>query len=66
MAYAGQEAITDELLEILSKPARDHGLARAFCAILKAMTHPKFSPSYDRFSATFVFLFFCFGASKTG
>ncbi|MER3434555.1 MAG: alpha/beta hydrolase [Leptolyngbya sp. ERB_1_1] len=45
MAYAGQEAITDELLEILSKPARDHGSARAFCAILKAMTHPKFSPS---------------------
>lgn len=45
MAYAGQEAITDELLEILSKPARERGSARAFCAILRAMTHPKFSPS---------------------
>lgn len=45
LAYAGQEAITDELLEILSKPARERGSARAFCAILKAMTHPNFSPS---------------------
>ncbi|MGG6267835.1 MULTISPECIES: alpha/beta fold hydrolase [unclassified Leptolyngbya] len=45
MAYAGQEAITDELLEILSKPARERGSARAFCAILKAMTHPNFSPN---------------------
>lgn len=45
IAYAGQEAITDELLEILSKPARERDSARAFCAILKAMTHPKFSPS---------------------
>ncbi len=45
LAYAGQEAITDELLEILTKPARERGSARAFCAILKAMTHPKFSPN---------------------
>ncbi|MBE9009353.1 alpha/beta fold hydrolase [Pseudanabaenaceae cyanobacterium LEGE 13415] len=45
MAYAGKEAITDELLEILSKPARERGSARAFCGILKAMTHPKFSPN---------------------
>lgn len=45
LAYAGQEAVTDELLEILSKPAHERGSARAFCAILKAMTHPKFSPS---------------------
>ncbi|MBW4441927.1 MAG: alpha/beta fold hydrolase [Plectolyngbya sp. WJT66-NPBG17] len=45
LAYAGQEAITDELLEILAKPARERDSARAFCAILKAMTHPKFSPS---------------------
>lgn len=44
-AYAGKEAITDELLEILTKPARERDSARAFCAILKAMMHPKFSPS---------------------
>ncbi|MEP0917026.1 alpha/beta fold hydrolase [Leptolyngbya sp. DQ-M1] len=45
VAYAGKEAITDELLEILTKPARERDSARAFCAILKAMVHPKFSPS---------------------
>lgn len=44
LAYACKEAITDELLEILSAPARDLGSAGAFCAILKAMLSPKFSP----------------------
>lgn len=43
-AYACKEAITDELLEILTAPARDLGSAKAFCAILKAMLSPKFSP----------------------
>lgn len=45
LAYACKEAVTDELLEILTKPARSRDSARAFCAILKAMTHPKFSPN---------------------
>jgi pimeloyl-ACP methyl ester carboxylesterase len=45
LAYACKEAVTDELLEILTKPARERNSARAFCAILKAMTNPKFSPS---------------------
>ncbi|MCU0551740.1 MAG: alpha/beta fold hydrolase [Leptolyngbya sp. Prado105] len=45
LAYSGQEAVTDELLEILAKPAHERDSARAFCAILKAMTHPKFSPN---------------------
>ena len=44
LAYACKEAITDELLEILCAPARDLGSAQAFCAILKAMLSPKFSP----------------------
>ena len=44
LAYACKEAITDELLEILTAPARDFGSAKAFCAILKAMLSPKFSP----------------------
>ncbi|GAB4195890.1 MAG: hypothetical protein Fur006_42810 [Coleofasciculaceae cyanobacterium] len=44
LAYACKEAITDELLEILTAPARDLGSARAFCAILQAMLSPKFSP----------------------
>ena len=44
LAYACKEAITDELLEILTAPARDLGSAKAFCAILKAMLSPKFSP----------------------
>lgn len=45
LAYACEEAVTDELLEILMKPARERNSARAFCAILKAMTNPQFSPS---------------------
>mgnify|MGYP005840093223 CR=1 FL=1 len=44
LAYACKEAITDELLEILTAPARDLGSAKAFCAILKAMLSPSFSP----------------------
>jgi pimeloyl-ACP methyl ester carboxylesterase len=44
LAYACKEAITDELLEIISAPARELGSAKAFCAILKAMLSPKFSP----------------------
>jgi pimeloyl-ACP methyl ester carboxylesterase len=44
LAYACKEAITDELLEILTAPARDLGSATAFCAILKAMLSPRFSP----------------------
>ncbi len=44
MAYACKEAISDELLEIISAPARELGSATAFCAILRAMLSPKFSP----------------------
>jgi pimeloyl-ACP methyl ester carboxylesterase len=45
IAYANAEAITEELVEILSTPALDRGAARAFCTILKAMTGSKFGPS---------------------
>ncbi|MBD2101279.1 alpha/beta fold hydrolase [Leptolyngbya sp. FACHB-261] len=45
LAYATREAITDELLEILTTPAQDQGSAGAFCAILKAMISPQFGPS---------------------
>lgn len=45
MAYACQDAVTDELLEILTKPARAQGAAQAFRAILQAMMSPEFSPS---------------------
>jgi len=41
VAYACGEAITDELLEILLKPAQEKGAARAFCAILKAILGPQ-------------------------
>ncbi|HEY9605426.1 MAG TPA: alpha/beta fold hydrolase [Allocoleopsis sp.] len=44
LAYACKEAITDELLEIISAPARELGSAQAFCTILRAMLSPKFSP----------------------
>lgn len=45
VAYACKEAITDDLLEILTAPTRERGSARAFCAILTAMLSPQFSPS---------------------
>jgi len=35
----------NELLEILTKPTREQGSAQAFCAILKGMMSPQFSPS---------------------
>lgn len=44
IAYANPDAITDELVEILSGPALDRGSARAFAALLKAMTSAKFGP----------------------
>lgn len=45
LAYACKEAVTEELLEILTKPAREQGSARAFCAIIRAMMNPQFGPS---------------------
>jgi pimeloyl-ACP methyl ester carboxylesterase len=45
MAYACKEAVTDELLEILVRPALEQDSVKAFCAILKAMINPKFSPN---------------------
>jgi pimeloyl-ACP methyl ester carboxylesterase len=45
LAYACQESITDELLEILRKPAQERGAAQAFSAILQAMMNPSFGPS---------------------
>jgi pimeloyl-ACP methyl ester carboxylesterase len=44
IAYANPEAVTEELVEILVGPAQDRGSAQAFCAILRAMTSPQFSP----------------------
>lgn len=43
-AYANPEAITDELVEILSGPAGDRGSARAFCALFKAVGSSQFGP----------------------
>ncbi|MBW4640432.1 MAG: alpha/beta fold hydrolase [Gloeocapsa sp. UFS-A4-WI-NPMV-4B04] len=45
LAYADSSAVTDELVDILVGPAQERGSAQAFCAILKAMTSPKFGPS---------------------
>lgn len=43
-AYSNPEAVTDELVEILSGPAGDRGAARAFCALFKAVGSSQFSP----------------------
>lgn len=45
IAYANREAVTDELVEILTGPAQDRGSAQAFCAILKSMVSARFGPS---------------------
>ncbi len=44
MAYVRKEAITEELIEILTTPARDRHSVRAFCAIIQAMLNPQFCP----------------------
>ena len=48
LAYANQNAVTDELVDILVCPAQDRGAASAFCAILRAMTSTKFVPNVKR------------------
>jgi pimeloyl-ACP methyl ester carboxylesterase len=45
IAYANPEAVTDELVEILTGPAQDRGSAQAFYALFKAMTSAQFGPS---------------------
>lgn len=45
IAYANRDAVTDELVEILTGPAQDRGSAQAFCAILKSMVSAQFGPS---------------------
>lgn len=47
-AYANPEAVTDELIDILAKPAQDRGSARAFTALFKATTNPDYSPNVKK------------------
>jgi haloalkane dehalogenase len=44
LAYANPKAIDAELVDILTKPARDRGAAATFSALFKAMTSSKFGP----------------------
>ncbi|MBE9128887.1 MULTISPECIES: alpha/beta fold hydrolase [unclassified Coleofasciculus] len=44
LAYANPEAVTAELVEILTEPARDKGAAATFSALFKAMTSTEFGP----------------------
>ncbi|HYW18183.1 MAG TPA: alpha/beta fold hydrolase [Nodularia sp. (in: cyanobacteria)] len=45
LAYANPEAITDELVDILTGPPQDRGSARAFTALFRAAIAVNFSPS---------------------
>ncbi|NER48808.1 MAG: alpha/beta fold hydrolase [Symploca sp. SIO1A3] len=45
MAYANPEAITDELVEILTVPAQDRGAAATFSTLVRRMTSAQFSPN---------------------
>jgi pimeloyl-ACP methyl ester carboxylesterase len=44
LAYARPEAVTDELVDILTTPAGDRGAAQAFSNLLQAMVNPRFGP----------------------
>ncbi len=44
LAYGNPKAVTPELVEILSEPARDRGAARTFSALFRAMTCADFGP----------------------
>ncbi|OCQ92412.1 alpha/beta hydrolase [Oscillatoriales cyanobacterium USR001] len=44
LAYSNPDAVTDELVEILSGPARDRGSARAFCSLFKSIGSADFGP----------------------
>ncbi|NES24560.1 MAG: alpha/beta fold hydrolase [Symploca sp. SIO3E6] len=44
IAYANPEAITDELVEILTVPAQDRGAAATFNALVRRMTSAQFGP----------------------
>ncbi|NET56648.1 MAG: alpha/beta fold hydrolase [Symploca sp. SIO2E6] len=45
MAYANPEAITDELVEILTVPAQDRGAAATFSSLLRGMMSAQFGPN---------------------
>jgi len=45
MAYYNPEAITEELVEILSSPALDQGSATTFAALFRGMSSTSFAPS---------------------
>ena len=45
MAYVNQEAISDELVEILSTPPQDAGAAKAFCYLFRGASNRQFAPS---------------------
>lgn len=45
LAYANPDAVDDDLVDILSRPAYDRGADRVFCRLFKAMTSPHFGPS---------------------
>lgn len=44
-AYANQEAVSDELVEILAAPAQDLGAARTFYSLFRAIGRPNFAPA---------------------
>jgi pimeloyl-ACP methyl ester carboxylesterase len=44
LAYASPAAVSSELVDIITLPARDRGAAAAFSALFKAMTSSEFGP----------------------
>ncbi len=47
-AYYDQNAVTDELIQILATPPLDEGAERAFCALVQSVNKPNFADSASK------------------
>ncbi len=52
LAYGSPEAVTEELIEILSKPTQDRGAANALTALVKSQNNPDYSPNIKKILST--------------
>ncbi|WP_414618710.1 alpha/beta fold hydrolase [Calothrix sp. CCY 0018] len=51
-AYGSPETVTEELLDILSKPTLDRGAANALTALVKSQNNPNYSPNVKKILST--------------
>jgi pimeloyl-ACP methyl ester carboxylesterase len=51
-AYGSPETVTEELIDILSKPTLDRGAANALTALVKSQNNPDYSPNVKKILST--------------